>query len=105
MLPEFQENSRRTKMSEILNPLMELLQNEAQVLGISPSTLAVCLITAAYLLVIPWIKIFRRVGMSEGLGILMLIPVINVVIFFIFAYLEWPIEREIRRFESPIWRS
>ncbi len=47
-------------------------------------------------LILPWIRIFRRVGLSPGLGLLMFIPVVNLVVFLIFAYREWPIERENR---------
>jgi hypothetical protein len=93
-------------MFEIVAPLLESFKGQANSLGVSPLNLAIILVIAAYLLVVPWVKIFRRVGMSEGFGILMLVPIVNIAVFLIFAYLEWPIERERKHYQvSPIWRT
>jgi len=41
-----------------------------------------------------WCKIFKKAGYPAPWGILMLIPLLNLIMFFIFAYKEWPIKKE-----------
>ncbi len=52
---------------------------------------------------IPWIRIFKRAGYSPGLGLLMFIPLLNIFLFLVFAYHEWPIEREYRTPDPSRW--
>ncbi len=46
-------------------------------------------------------RIFAKTGFSWALGLLMLIPIANVIILFIMlfvlAFAEWPIERELQQ--------
>jgi len=39
-----------------------------------------------------WWRILRRVGYPGFLSLLLLVPIVNVVVFLLFAYLPWPIE-------------
>ena len=57
-----------------------------------PELIAVALILLC--ITVPWVRIFRKAGYNPGVGILMLIPPINIFLFLLFAYHEWPIERE-----------
>jgi len=41
-------------------------------------------------------KIFSKAGFSWALGLLMLVPVANIVMLFVLAFAEWPIQRELR---------
>jgi hypothetical protein len=43
-----------------------------------------------------WVAIFGKTGYSGWLGVLMIVPVVNVVAFFVLAAREWPIQREVR---------
>lgn len=45
-------------------------------------------------------KIFSRAGYSWALGLLMLVPIANIVMLFVLAFAEWPIERELRSFKQ-----
>lgn len=89
-----------------MNRLVDAMPKAADALGLSTSNfliLAVCLVV---LFIGPWIRIFRRAGFNPGLGFLMFIPIINVLLFLLFAFFEWPIERENRvNSESPLWRA
>ena len=38
----------------------------------------------------PWAKIFAKAGYSCWLGVMMLIPLVNIVMLFWFAVSEWP---------------
>ncbi|OHB84959.1 MAG: hypothetical protein A2Z38_06675 [Planctomycetes bacterium RBG_19FT_COMBO_48_8] len=41
-------------------------------------------------------KIFSKAGYSWALGLLMLVPIANIIMLFVLAFAEWPIERELR---------
>ncbi|MBN1511909.1 MAG: hypothetical protein JXB13_07830 [Phycisphaerae bacterium] len=41
--------------------------------------------------------IFRKAGYSGLLGILMVVPVANIIWFIAFTFLEWPVHREASR--------
>ncbi len=45
-------------------------------------------------------KIFSKTGYSWALGLLMLVPIANIIMLFVLAFAEWPIERELRSFKQ-----
>jgi uncharacterized membrane protein len=51
---------------------------------------------------IPWYKIFSKAGYHSGWGmsLAMLVPVVNVVLFFWFAFTTWPIEQKLGSAQS-----
>jgi uncharacterized membrane protein YhaH (DUF805 family) len=52
---------------------------------------------AVFFLVIVWayVRIIRRAGYSGWWILIGLVPLLNVVMFFVFAFKEWPIQREL----------
>lgn len=46
-------------------------------------------------LVINW-NIAAKAGYSGALSLLMLIPLVNLIIVLVFAFTEWPIQKELR---------
>lgn len=46
--------------------------------------------------VIAAVKVFGRVGWPPWLGLLVIIPFVNVVLFLVLGFKEWPIERALR---------
>jgi hypothetical protein len=49
----------------------------------------------------PFCKIFSKAGYPWALGLLMLIPVANIIMLFILAFAEWPIHRQLRSGRQP----
>ena len=45
-------------------------------------------------------KIFSKTGFSWALGLLMLVPIANIIMLFVLAFAEWPIERELHLFRQ-----
>ena len=45
-------------------------------------------------------KIFSRAGYSWALGLLILVPIANIVMLFVLAFAEWPIQRELRSYRQ-----
>ena len=63
-------------------------------------------ILALALLVIVPIKlliscmIFHKAGYSWALGLLMLIPIANIIMIFVLAFGDWPVRRELRQLKQ-----
>lgn len=45
-------------------------------------------------------KIFSKAGYSWALGLLMLIPIVNIIMAFFLAFADWPVQRELRRLKQ-----
>ena len=56
--------------------------------------LVVLIVTAITVLI--WCKIFSKAGYSWALGLLMLVPIANIIMPFILAFGDWPIYKELR---------
>ncbi len=51
----------------------------------------------AALIVIPFWFIFTKAGYSKWLSLLMLVPIVNVIMLYFFAFSTWPIHRGAER--------
>ena len=51
-------------------------------------------VTAIKILII--CKIFSKAGFCWALGLLMLVPIANIVMAFFLAFADWPIQKELR---------
>jgi len=61
------------------------------------------LFTAAAVLAVAgalWWRIFRKAGFHGALGLLMLVPLVNVAMLILFALRPWPIEGEPKRMRA-----
>jgi hypothetical protein len=45
-------------------------------------------------------KIFSKAGYSWALGLLMFVPVVNIIMFLVLAFSDWPISKEIRQLKQ-----
>ena len=45
-------------------------------------------------------KIFSKAGYSWALGLLMLIPIANIIMAFFLAFADWPVQKELRRLKQ-----
>jgi hypothetical protein len=52
------------------------------------------LVYAAFI-VVPFWFIFRKAGYSPWLGLLMVVPIVNLIVLYVFAFSDWPRLREI----------
>ncbi|MHC4558137.1 MAG: hypothetical protein ACYTFW_12125 [Planctomycetota bacterium] len=41
-------------------------------------------------------KIFSKAGFCWALGLLMLLPIVNIIMAFVLAFADWPIQKELR---------
>jgi magnesium-transporting ATPase (P-type) len=46
-------------------------------------------------------KIFSKAGFSWALGLLMLVPIANIVMGFYLAFADWPALKELRQLKQP----
>jgi hypothetical protein len=42
-----------------------------------------------------WWRIFAKAGFGGPFGLLMVIPVVNLVMLFVLAFAKWPVEKEL----------
>jgi uncharacterized membrane protein YhaH (DUF805 family) len=59
----------------------------------------VSLIFMAITLVV-YCKIAAKMGYSWALGLLMLVPIANIVLLFYLAFVDWPIHNELRQLKQ-----
>ena len=50
--------------------------------------------------ILAFCKIFSKAGFSWALGLLMLVPIANIIMFFFLAFADWPIQRELRSYKQ-----
>jgi hypothetical protein len=55
-----------------------------------------CAIAAAIALLL-WGTIFKKAGYSRAVGLLMIIPLVNLITLIWFAVTKWPLEAEVER--------
>ena len=48
-----------------------------------------------FLGILPYWMIYKKTGKSGAMSLLQLIPVVNIIMLFVLAFGEWPIEREL----------
>jgi uncharacterized membrane protein YhaH (DUF805 family) len=53
------------------------------------ATLLVCLVMIA-IVVVPFVRIFQKAGRTGWWAVLMLIPIVNIIVLWIFAFSQWP---------------
>jgi hypothetical protein len=61
--------------------------------------LTVVLFSIALTLLI-WCRLFHKAGFHWALGLLMLVPIANVVMCFYLAFAEWPVHRQLRTLQN-----
>lgn len=68
-------------------------------LGYMPGALIIVIgfvVALSIVVMVPWFFIYKKAGFHPAMGCLMFFPLVNVVMMFILAFSEWPIERELR---------
>jgi len=71
--------------------MMEEFEGFAEALAVAGAIgLAVGILGAA-VFVVSWIFICSKAGYSKWLGLLMLVPLVNIIFFLYFAFARWPI--------------
>jgi hypothetical protein len=54
-------------------------------------------IVSIILAIVIWWRIFSKAGYSGALGLLMFVPIANLVMLLILAFAEWPIQAELNQ--------
>ncbi len=49
------------------------------------------------LTIVIWWKIFSKAGYSGAMGLLMLLPIVNLIMLLVLAFGTWPIHEELER--------
>jgi hypothetical protein len=54
------------------------------------------------LTILVYCKIFAKAGFPWALGLLQLLPVVNLVMLIYLAFAEWPVQRELRQLKQHV---
>ena len=60
----------------------------------------VTLISTAIAILV-WCKLFAKAGYSWALGLLVLVPIANIVLPIYLAFADWPIHKKLRQLRQP----
>ena len=55
------------------------------------------IVTSTVIALIIWCKLFSKAGYHWALGLLILVPIANIVVPFYLAFADWPILKELRQ--------
>ena len=58
------------------------------------------ILTSVAITALIWCKLFSKAGYHWALGLLMFVPIANIVVPFYLAFAEWPIQRELRMLQQ-----
>mgnify|MGYP001029743316 CR=1 FL=1 len=56
--------------------------------------LLVFLLLGVFLSIIPVWRIVSKAGFHGAFALLMLVPVVNIIMLWVFAFAKWPVERD-----------
>jgi hypothetical protein len=78
--------------------------NTGALTSIILSSVIFSLVAIIFAVVIYW-RIFAKAGYSGALGLLMLVPIANIIMLCILAFGEWPIYKELNYLRQQVMRS
>lgn len=60
------------------------------------------LIALLIMILMVWVycRIFSKTGFCWALGLLMFVPIANIIMLFVLAFADWPILRELRQLKQ-----
>jgi hypothetical protein len=65
--------------------------------------LACCVIPIVLIIaIIIWCRIFAKTGYGWAFGLLMFVPIANIIMYFVLAFGDWPIQKEVRELRERV---
>lgn len=88
---------------------MEVSHQAPQIVPLLGGCFGICVVLAiSIFFAAVYCKIFAKAGFHWAMGLLMFVPVANLIVMLVLAFCEWPIQREIhmlRQAQSTVFRS
>ncbi len=72
----------------------------ADVVGPAGAILVIVYLALAVASIVGTVKIISKAGYSGWFVLLGLVPLVNIVMFFVFAFSDWPVQKELRRYRQ-----
>lgn len=70
------------------------------VLGAAGAIVIVIYLAVVVASIVGTVKIIQKAGYSGWFVLLGLVPVVNIVMFFVFAFSDWPVHKELRQYRQ-----
>lgn len=79
--------------------------NAMELLGMSDSDMQAAAILVIgvpvfILMIVVWCKIWSKAGYGWGMGLLMLLPIVNLIMILVLGFGDWPVLREVRQLRA-----
>lgn len=74
-----------------------LLQEIASTGAAAASAILIIYLVVIVLFIVGWVKILSKAGYSGWWVLLGLVPLVNIIAFFVFAFADWPVLRALRQ--------
>ncbi|HUA96004.1 MAG TPA: DUF2510 domain-containing protein, partial [Acidimicrobiales bacterium] len=68
--------------------------------GVAVGVLVIIYLAILVVVILAYVRIITKAGYSGWWVLIALVPLVNVVMFLVFAFSEWPIEKELARLRS-----
>jgi hypothetical protein len=81
-------DSIKTSLEAVLPPEAMALLANTTFLYVTAASFLICALACC--------RIFSKAGYNGALGLLLLVPAVNIFAFLMLAFSRWPIERELR---------
>jgi hypothetical protein len=69
-------------------------------LGSAGAVLVIVYLALAVASIVGTVKIISKAGYSGWFVLLGFVPLVNIVMFFVFAFSDWPVQKELRQFRQ-----
>lgn len=79
-------------------------QEHVMSLLLTAAGLVISLIPIVFIIIVFW-KIFAKTGYSGALGLLMFVPIANIITLCVLAFSEWPVHRELNWYRQQAMRT
>lgn len=73
-----------------------------EALGVFMLVFALLYVAMAVLGIVAMVKILHKAGYSGWWALTMFVPLLNIVMFLVFAFADWPVVRAARRAHQPV---
>jgi uncharacterized membrane protein YhaH (DUF805 family) len=75
----------------------------ANVVGPIAGAFGLVYLVVLVLTVIAWVKILSKAGYSGWWVLIALVPFVNIIMFFVFAFADWPVLQRRAAPQEPAW--
>jgi drug/metabolite transporter (DMT)-like permease len=79
------------------------MDNQDQMSGVAVAVMVAIMIPIYIVMIWAFVRIIQKAGYSGWNVLWYFVPIVNIVVFLIFAFGEWPVSKRIRELEQQVF--